>query len=1740
MRANPDTPSLKSASGAGFSFEDNVTARLFVEMLVGQSSLAEPSVISRLERQASDWEPFGDLLLTLTSAEFGETTCGVSIKSNRPINTQGCDAAICAGLWDVLHRREPDDTNCSLALFCSRLPPGVSDHVHALCQRARTIEPTRLDEKVVHGGIRKIYDSFRFAQGSGDTSLPGHVLRVLVLREFDFEEVGSRDRAEALRLCGECLPPGAESNDAPGALWAELLLLAQELRVSGGALTRAGLATRLRQKFTLRDDPIDRDTWAQVRRFSKNGLDEIRTSLGGGLALPRSAELASLEESLADTGGVHVLGDSGSGKSALAKLFAHAASSAGAEVVWAKAERFGQLLAMAPNFVVAAKRMRAKSGLFIIDALEGCYSIDALQAIARTVAELRRADGAAWSVILICQTPEWSRVLTQGLLRDLHGDSIVAKRVQCGWLSDEDLARVCVASSAVARLVKEPRIRRLLRSPKLLDVVLNGQLSEERPLAGEADLVQWWWDDQICGSHRIAPEERVARHLAAQMADELRTELPPDVVCGSEATADGLLRKGVLSRSADGSLRFQHDLFADWSRVMHLRSLGADAVSFMLSHSENPPWLRAIRLLSQHLLERIGDTERWREVLAECNPPTRNVEAAENLQVLDEWLLGVAFCSNPDEILSRVRADLFANRGYLLRRLIRRLLHAGTLPDPVIQDHCKHMDAATAQTAATVYRLPRAAVWSAVIRFLASHPDEATDFVPVELAELAGMWARFEQYLGSSWPVLAELALTNAERELRREVAGKYRHDSGPRRLSDGHRSRVTIYSGGLFAASQLPQRAARLLLKAAGRAEWEPGDVSPTADRAWIGEWEERSSSITRFLRVDKVLGSWPLGPQRRTSDDFFHAWFESGAAITLYRREPKAACEGTLGLLLAWPRFEMRKDHRSHNAERYGFTYDADHMYPPFYTKGPFLQFLREDSTSAIDLVLDLVNFATDRYADWWPYDPIQQITLPTAESDAVIRGNHQVYFWYRFEMNTPDVVTCALMALEKYLEEQIATNHSIGAIVQRLLARSTSFAFAGLLVGLGKRHPSLFLGELRPLLFAREIFMLDLQAIRDESVVSDGWMHDGEVVNKLRREWNALPGRRISLLDQCCEWLLTNADLAAVLEEVCHEWRRLAEQLPDGSEERLILLRWASNFDRSLWNEVTLPNGQRAWRQERPPELRDVEAEQQFGQRQMLFGLPMQCEEAIEKRHPLSAEQARLIWERIDSWGDAVGTKEPQRADDFESVLTDDRHSLAGLCALLLCNAETWLADNPNIWHSIAARVQNLLESPPTVTAFSPDDFHTDGEAFLARCAVRLWAQAPKAMQWRAMTARFVTAYRYRTVQALFQEAFHVRDNLGSALSELRALALSYAKTRQQASRNSWNQTPEPNAVEDWARTWLPRFAERAGPEWSNTWPTDGTNDNFPIDDQDAALWGGRGSDGLGRRDYEYDMGVVLAIFSHLPALTEARDASERAEWLSFDRQLLQAFLQTIPAASDSDTSDRRYDVWSCDEKIFDVVAARVFQCTAAERAQLWQPIIDLGPGAHRHITRFLDDILLEALRTEPPRVGELLPIWRGITEYLFASSTWTRRDSRGAEEVWKHIFLYGTPFSSIGDDCFGPFIDGMHSFYERHLPTLDGDAYEQASLAGFLVTKSGERLLIPALIVLGPTWERADHWFWDKAAEESRFGTLLVRAWQTHFATIRNHPTALRAFKTLTLNLAAHHVPVALEVQAAMAS
>lgn len=1518
--------------------------------------------------------------------------------------------------------------------------------------------------------------------------------------------------------------------------------------------------------------------WARVKQASEEWLAQIHTALPNGIELPRAEEAAALDKTHEERAGGHVLGESGLGKSALLKQLANMVLD-DSEVVWIKAEHFSELQASVPDLAYLLLETGRPSGLLVIDSIENCYTPETIDAIGRFVASVAGPAESTWKVFISCQTPSWSRV-SMHLLRSLGGHDVLAQRIECGRLSDSDYRLVLDAAPQIQKLAQQPRLERFMRSPKMLDLLLRNEPDLSRLSIGEADVIEWWWEELVKSGKGFSGEEGIARALATYLADSLASEASPDIVAHDHEATNTLIRRQILTRTVDGRIRFDHDLLADWARVMHLRSLGTDVLTFIRDHSENPPWLRAVRLFSQHLLERASDHERWRTLLDSCKaiPPGQKEQTSQNLQILDTWLEGIAYCSEPGVLLEQNRGQLFEENAWLLKRLLRRLLHNATIPDPVIQRQFRQIDPDTADYAALRFRLPVVSLWPPFISFLIAHPQESTDCLPVTLAELGLLWGKLGEYLGINWSPLAELILLNAEKELRREVGGAYRHDRGPRSLGGGSNSRATIYSAALKAASQNPERGVNFALKAAGRKEWGEGDLTEDADEGWRGEWHDRSFFGGRGSRVIEPIEAWPDGPRRSISRDFYQAWFEGNASLPLFVKCPADACEVTLALLLDWPKTAINKGDHDIGIDRHGFRFEADQLKSAFWTKGPFIGYLRANWRPAVDLLIRLTNFATDRYEEWWPYDPgVEAVRMKTQNGETVWHGNHQVFAWNRYHMKTPQVVTCALMALERWFDETIEAGEPVSEAIEHLFRAGHSLSLIGVLICVGKRHPSLFTAELKPLLFVREFYNLDLTAI-DQNVGVGSWPLEGEFVFNAKREWENLPGRRVWLRDASREWMLTKPEFSGVFEDVSATWKLEAELLPDGSRQRKDVERWAVEFDPKLWKRTVMEDGRIEFFNERLGDFQDPDAERDLNVTRALLALPSQCVQILEKRQALDPEHCEHIWgqlQNVEFWNHA---KKLCATDSERSEFMDGRHARAGMLAVITCLEEKWLQNDPARFEFIDCELWKILNDPPKITAYTAQDIHDDYEGFLARAAVRRWATNVNAPHWRAAVANLVTAYRYRTVQSLFDEVFRCRARLGSAYLELEAFALFFSSIRQQSARSDFlgNRETKNELVSAWASEWIPKFAKGEGPQWTDDWAsieakeeapksdfvkrrvegiklsqrirknvewlmqklrlkkTNKTVSSTPTNPEHIRVRHQERRE-LRRTGYAIELGFIFAAFGHLPQLSDARDSDERRHWLVIARELLAAFQRTLPEADGSDDAEWHYDVWSSDERVFEIAAARLLESSEEEGREFWQSVLRLPPASHHHIEQFLNAVLLEALRPTPPNAERLMRLWVSFADFLAAQDGWTNPKSRHADEVWKVILLFGSHFASDGNAVFAPLVQKLATHYRKLIERIKYDSYTQSALAGFLTKDAAAPIFTEALGWFYGGWKEAKSYFWETGIERGNFERLLEFGWNNRFEDIRQNPSALAAFKTLTLNLAAHNSAAAIDIQ-----
>lgn len=1753
MRTEPENvPSLKSTSGAGYTFEDEVAAVFLIEMLTEKPSLvAEWGVATQLQRQAQQFAPHDDILLTLL--DDGEPfVCAVSVKSNLLCSLAGLTPDAVRGAWQVLDAPAYDRQTDKVAIASQPINVGTARRIHDLLRRSYQLEPVDLEQSLRGDEERCTFDTFSHSP-SGEP--PGELARRMAFRDtFDFESSTSLARSEAIRLCSVALAPEDDPMAAADELWKDLLFISSELRTTGGAISTAGLIQRLKARHRLVESNHDRSAWEKLRLVSGAAKDAVSPVLPTGQRVPRGKLLDDIGALAAKHPLLAIVGESGSGKSCLASLFVSSNTVEHKELIWLAPPDIDRLSLFAQDFVELVGRCRRPGGVLVLDGAEH-WTAGQFVWLKSAINGIGKLDG--WLTLITCQHHDWERVQVKLAMRP--------KTIECPRLHEDEVALLAATNSTVASLVRQKELKGVIRSPLMLKVMLEAPSGGQEATAlwkSETDIIAWWWRDRICDGRQISPCGSLARRIAEQMADQLETELPDEVARDAEDAASALISRGVLAPTVDGRLRFTHDLYADWCRLQGLRQRRDDLLQFAREHIENPPWFRTLRLHCQQLLENPNDHQRWLDLISpiidqaaqEDHPFKPGQPSSSDLRILDAALDAIAFCSTPDVALQGVKQTLFEHNCSLLRRLLRCMSHSATQPDIfAIEQTKQHLDSSDEEALmlARWARLPTLHLWLPVIQFLASHHAEAVPCVSAEIAVVTPMFETFVRYLRGAgmepagwWMQLCEIALACAEQELRWEMEGVWRDDD--ERLRSRRDQRSAIYRAGQMAADMLPKRLVTLAMKAVGRIKWDRNkDLPSRFDEGWFGECSESGSSFSDDWLIVRPIRSWPHGPRRKISHEFADEWLNGGWQA-LARHQPRSAAKIILASMIAWPK---RNIHRSElggglRDEQHGFRFLHKKWFPPFWHHGPFLLLLRKSREHGLGLVIKLVNFATDRVAEWWPYESDEHV--PLAFDSPVGRvewlGHPNVYGWNHYDMNTVEPVTCALMALEKWLMEELEAKREVQDVVHRLFKEGRSIAFAGLLVCVGKAYPSFLLAHLQPLLAQWHVYLWDVSSTANRFGTGGGWFKDPPFINKLRQEWQNQPHRETRLQELCFRLMFTHPESRGVFLGIAETWRSQAAKLDADDPNRIPLLRWASDFDYSTWRQDTLSDGTKYWRPERPPEL-FVEAQERHMQ---LLTLPLHCQKTLEDRSKLTADEAVDWWkvfQRTLEWLKESGVQ------GDESMSENPQHSVAAIMAVLLCRASEWLNANPQHLEEIETQALELAKTMQMRKAWTAQDLGVDVGWFMVRCAVRLWALRPGANQWRSFCGSATSCFRYEIVRALFDEAFRCRQRLGTGFADLCKFIVAYAGVRGEGETFPQGAMERDQQLKVWHDEWWPKFAEGVLPVVDANWgATLGVNqaveqdDDVDADDEDL-LRQPIPRPGAAKRktrtSYGFDLDLLLYAFDCLPCGNSLTDANptEEAQWKTIHDNLYTALLRTLPDETPCDDDDRAPIPYESERTIIMRLAKRMVSMTPEEAEKYWRPLLNKGSIASYFAMDLLSSLKIECLK-QSLDVMKLKPLITGMLEHIERSAEWTSDRRQQSGDLWGELLFIGRFVDSRDDETYGPLMVALAPFYERAVRERSGHDFNYSRLIHHLAGKA-TRPLLPRVFEWCSRWTtQEDGIRWRDSHLRDAFSDLLEAGWKHSFGAIKRNSDAYLSFKAIALALAALQDAVALEVQASI--
>ena len=1418
----------------------------------------------------------------------------------------------------------------------------------------------------------------------------------------DFHLNPSQDYESAISQCRSVLASGIL--DEAQTLWKTLVGRARESRLGDGTIDLLQLWHELRNKFQLNDHPNFSSGWKLLDNYTREHRNKIETTLPSGYSLPQSKDRDKLVQALLKYHPVVLYGDSGTGKSALAKStldnhFAEAAQ------IWLSPDTLSVTLSvvkrsqtdLAYPLADTLKATAHPSNIMVIDAAERINSelvTHVKQLIGVLVSEHFSDKSTVWQILIIGQTEAWVDGRLQALLGEIQPTSVGIEPVsvddvrlalrttpQLNGLDTQDdalpaltnlraLAWIMQASSQFRQQITSPGMSLTTIADSLWQFWTNGELSLQGILMRLAER-------EASFEHSVGLSSLSAAE--AQALQSRPAQLPVRV-------------------TSENRIEFQHDLAADWARYQRLKEFSDDTAKWV-ALTNNPLWTGALRMLGQFLLRKqINDRTEWDIAFEKLNATEHGTDLAADILLDALWL-----DPHAESLLAERTALLFANNGAVLTRLLNRFNHIATVPSDMLPS-------SIIDTTLTLYfeaqnRIPIIRRWPPVVRFLATHRDRVASLMSPTVAKLCERWLTVMPVEISGKPTPLRKELANIALATAREL----QVTQGKGNIIFADNSEKFIYSAALAGAPDIPDDVSAWALEMAQRRPWHTDVVTLILDyhSQKAKEHNERLRTdpeyrATQKRSVDlpisipsaKKLPPWPLGPKERVERHFRECFTNTSALAPLMRTRPDVASEVLLAMLIEDSPEEPYNPDPSLSV-KYGLEYDYK-SYPTAFWKSPFYVFLPFAPDNALETLISLVDFCTEH----WDHerqrrgvDPIY-ITLefPEGTSKKFI-GNRLVLGWGQDNSTSAGQLHSALSALEKWLCVCLDNDTDISPYVQRLLKHSNSVAILGVLINVGKYRHALFEGLLCPLLGHQALYFWDEDRLRNSQFGFDAlaWANQGETIFQMAREWTSATYRRASLQNMAAHLVAFKPKVAVYLAAIIKHWE-LPEHEQSALEVRMLQARLNYN---NYKDDPDGTDGHKLF--EYPESLQSDLARYQNTTEPTLrlLTLPYECKQLLGQPEELSTEKTEDLASFLNA-----------DLSDTNTDVSEEDKQLARIAAAstLLTHARPWLDIHPEVRDNARSTIHTVINQIDDDCEFLRGRITGNKSEleFVAHAIIRDFICSPNSIHAGHAVLRVLTCGSTTALAILTSRAYIHREQLNGTWWRLLEISLLWCALAILVPR-----LDEPQELHKLWRRWLKWLRAR------KLMTTDRTIAHVNplsvarrVERLQRRRWirefnqedGRFGIDPSERRSLGLDTDFLTATFAWLfqnpYSDLQQSDTTENETMLLF-KHLLD--FELWPHL-DHDEEDRDKPPTQLGYDIIRAIANVVPSISLESASELWQPLLGLGGKAYYIAGYFIDCWLQEVSKNCD--IVVFAQHWKKMIIYVLTSS------NRATGRHWLH--------------------------------------------------------------------------------------------------------------------------------------
>ena len=1489
------------------------------------------------------------------------------------------------------------------------------------------------------------------------------------------------------------------------------------------------------------------EDWKAIGRATEEAISGVRLDINSQLALILQRDFEKAVAQVEAGKSIVLLGPSGSGKSALAVRLGK------------YLERVGNLIWLTPQILNKSSLIEVEKYLGLTHSFEEIFSstqdekitivVDAMERLSIDGADIagrllqvaaQRIGADKLRLILISQPDGWQSLAAQLVRAGIPLNKYSA--VQVEGPTEEDVQLVLKKIPGLLPIAFRQEVLGALRNMKLLDLVATQAsltpIEKQTSWTGLTQVVDWIWDKWTGTTQNRHARGELLKNLGQMEAESFAQGIPKSQLDSTEQEILASLEdQSRLIEVYREKVFFSHDSVSDWARY---RSLLGDEDSLAIHLRKlaiYPRWNLAIRLTGQFLLDS-GDDEatEWSDILSQVSDGTPKGDTAADL------LLDAVFLStNAYAHLKKAWPVLIANEAKFLRRLLKRFLHVATVPDSIVYVLGKDDPELQSRLASTM-RQPVWTYWWPVLNWLNEKHLELINLVPRELGETCRIWllkTRHPEEDKKDFPWRREMAkITIAlacELQAQREEGG-YPKDA-----------EKVSYEALLMAGWDFPDEVAQLSFELAKRRPLSETIIKRIEEAARASakrqaeleedpEYQERIKNFPltgSIFPLGELLPPWPDGPFKRPDDEFQQAALTPTGLAPFMKLRPEVAMEIILALCINPPRHEFDHDNLSSSEWcELQSTYDG---HSAMYTEGPFWFFLHINPEHALDTIISLVNFATERFCEYMKghgdrdlYDTI----LPLSSGNINYMGDHRVYGFFRSETFNGKYLSSALMALEKWFYDLMEEGKAVDKWIKKILTEGRSIALIGVLAEVGKKHQELFEGPLLPLFGAWNIYQLDHQLMvgnRTPGLFLMGWARQGEHAYNQALDWHLLEHRKVGLQEIAQLKFWNSQPVKEFFHDMYEKWTTDDEIR---EKTKYVAERFnPENFTLHKREDDSAIEIHFNW----PEEMREknTAALERSQDGMTLISFPARCRQILDGEEKLAEESLQAFWEQIQHI-DSI----PEQDIEVERA-SQRADAICGGIAVLFVHHRIWIEDNPEKEKWCIEYFFNTLSNPPSPAQLDLENSVSNWgwDIFAGETAIQLLVEMPDNPVIRAAVARGVVAYHESAALFTLFRGYKLRDQLGAEFMKLLNVALLWATLRhlrpmdnQEKERKRWvrwthklikwyanDQIPESIYS-------LPRLAA-AGKRLFNLRQTKLKRENSPDYRFVPDNW-----------NHGIHEGILQKAFGWL---AEAEPGDPR-----FPAGLLEQLCQELVHFSVGTAQPKDYEANSYhnseiprdfDHWVFELVARFTgLSNDQAEASKFWKPIFEPGPALHRWPEFFL----MSWFSTGYEAAGnpENFSVhWIAMIDFVQNHNAWPQegRKSADAKETFEELLGMKYSMARIEDPSFKKIMETLLPRYKTWKET-----YLWRSLQGFcrLLSKpSAKPLRIPGVNWVHELLVRDEKKTWIRDHEYDSIYTMLRTVWAEHNSELKGDSELKDKFLDLVTWLVQRQYAGALEFQ-----